>query len=76
MGAMAFYASFAGTDSGVANATHLGGLLVAYLMLKSARISPMLELKYRYTKWKLNRARRKFDVYSGGRSNDWDRRIH
>ena len=76
MGAMAFYASVAGGDGGVANATHLGGLLVAYLYLKSMRVTPLLELKYRYTKWKLNRARRKFDVYAGGRSNDWNRRIH
>ena len=26
------------------------------------------EIKYRYVKWKMNRLRRKFDVYSGGRS--------
>jgi hypothetical protein len=35
----------------------------------------MAEVKYRYLKWKMNRLRRKFDVYSGGRS-DWDRRVH
>jgi hypothetical protein len=33
-------------------------------------------VKYRYVKWKLNRARKKFDVYSGGRASDWNRRIH
>ena len=33
------------------------------------------EIKYRYVKWKMNRLRRKFDVYSGGRS-DWDRKVH
>ena len=33
------------------------------------------EIKYRYLKWKMNRLRRKFDVYSGGRS-DWDRHVH
>jgi membrane associated rhomboid family serine protease len=76
MGAMAFYASFAGADGGIANATHLGGILVAYIFLKSARIHPILELKYRLTKWRLGRARRKFDVYSGGRSSDWDKRLH
>jgi membrane associated rhomboid family serine protease len=47
---------------GAANATHLGGLLVAYLFLKSARIHPLSEMKYRYLKWKINRVRRKFDV--------------
>lgn len=62
--------------SGVANATHLGGLLVAYLFLKNGRMHPWAEVKYRYLKWKITRARSKFDVYTGGRANDWDRRIH
>lgn len=75
MGAIAFVSSLSDAG-GVANATHLGGLLVAYLFLKGARIHPVLELKYRYNKWKLNRVRRKFDVYSGGRADDWDRRVH
>jgi len=61
---------------GVANATHLGGLLVGYAFLKSARVHPVAELKYRYLKWKINRVRKKFDVYSGGRADDWDRRVH
>ena len=75
MGAIALLSSL-GEAGGVANATHLGGLLVAFLFLKGARVHPILELKYRYNKWKLNRVRRKFDVYSGGRADDWDRRVH
>ena len=75
IGVIALYASFAGAG-GVANATHLGGLLVAYLYLKRARMNPLGELKYRYLRWKINRVRKKFDVYSGGRADDWDRRIH
>ena len=75
MGAIAFFSSLSDAG-GVANATHLGGLLVAYLFLKSARIHPISELKYRYLKWKINRVRKKFDVYSGGRANDYDRRVH
>jgi membrane associated rhomboid family serine protease len=75
MGAIAFYASLA-EAGGVANATHLGGLLVGYLFLKGARIHPMAEVKYRYLKWRINRVRKKFDVYSGGRADDWDRRVH
>jgi membrane associated rhomboid family serine protease len=63
-------------SGGVANATHLGGLLVAYVFLQSGRIHPLSELKYRYLKWKINRVRKKFDVYSGGRADDWDRRVH
>ena len=75
MGALAFYASVSDSGGG-ANATHLGGLLVGYLYLKGARIHPISELKYHYVKWRMNRFRRKFDVYSGGRSDEWDRRVH
>jgi membrane associated rhomboid family serine protease len=75
MGAIALYSSLS-ESGGVANATHLGGLLVAYVFLKSGRIHPLSELKYRYLKWKINRVRKKFDVYSGGRADDWDRRVH
>jgi membrane associated rhomboid family serine protease len=76
MGAIAFLSSMSDAG-GVANATHLGGLAVAYLFLRSARIHPISELKYRYLKWKINRVRKKFDVYSGGRgADDYDRRVH
>jgi len=75
MGAIAFFSSL-GEAGGVANATHLGGLLVGYLYLKGARMHPLSELKYRYLKWKINRVRKKFDVYSGGRADDWDRHVH
>ena len=76
IGAIAFYASLSGAGGGVANATHLGGLVVAYLYLKRSHLNPLGELKYRYLRWKINRVRKKFDVYSGGRADDWDRRIH
>jgi membrane associated rhomboid family serine protease len=76
IGAIALLSSISGVQGGVANATHLFGLLVGYLYLKSARVHPLSELKYRYLKWKINRVRRKFDVYSGGRADDWDRRVH
>jgi membrane associated rhomboid family serine protease len=75
MGAIAFFSSLSELG-GTSNATHLGGLIVGYLYLKGARIHPLSELKYRYLKWKINRVRKKFDVYSGGRANDYDRRVH
>ncbi len=75
MGALAFYSSV--TESrGVAHVTHLGGLLVGYLYLKGVRLHPWAEVKYRYVKWKMGRVRKKFDVYQGGRADDWNRRIH
>ena len=75
IGAIAFFSSLSDAG-GVANATHLGGLLVGYLYLKSARMNPLLELRYQYSKWKTVRARRKFDVYSGGRTDDRNPRVH
>ena len=84
MGGLAFFSSMSDNGGGVANATHLGGLLVGYVYLKGLRmrLSPWAEVKYRYVKWKIDRARKKFDVYSGGRSNSpgqnnrWDRHVH
>ncbi len=75
MGAIAFYSSLA-DNGGVANATHLGGIIVGYMLLKGARIHPLSEAKYWYLRWKMNRVRKKFDVYQGGRSTDWNRRVH
>jgi len=77
MGAIAFFSSIS-ESGGVANATHLCGLLVAYVYLKGARLklNPWAEVKYRYIKWKINRVRKKFDVYSGGKNDEWNRRVH
>jgi membrane associated rhomboid family serine protease len=78
LGAIAFITSMEG-NSGVAAFTHLGGLLVAYVYLQGGgRGNFMAELKYRYLKWKMNRLRRKFDVYAGGRDERarGDRHVH
>jgi membrane associated rhomboid family serine protease len=84
VGAIAFFSAMGGPGGGVAHSAHLGGLVVGYLYLKSLRSRPMDELKYRYMRWKMGRARSKFDVYSGGRSDDideewkkeWKKHIH
>ena len=65
-----------GGGGGVAHTAHLGGLLVGYLYLKGNRVHLVSEIQYRFLKWRINRMRRKFDVYSGGRANDVDRRVH
>jgi len=75
LGAIALVSSLSEVG-GTANVTHLGGLLIAYLFLRGAKIHPLSEVKYRYLKWKINRVRKKFDVYSGGRSKDYDRHVH
>jgi membrane associated rhomboid family serine protease len=74
LGGIAFLSSISG-GSGVAHATHLGGLLAGYIYLKSGRGGLMAELKYRWVKWKMNRLRRRFDVHQGGRDR-WDKTIH
>ena len=72
VGAMAFLSA---PQSRVSESAHLGGLVIGYLYLRGGRGGLTAEIKYRYLKWKMNRLRRKFDVYSGGRS-DWDRHVH
>lgn len=77
LGAIAFISA---PGSQVSNAAHLGGLLFGYVYLKQGQGrggggNLTAEIKYRYLKWKMNRLRRKFDVYSGGKG-DWDRHVH
>jgi membrane associated rhomboid family serine protease len=76
LGAITLLLAVSGEGRGVAHTAHLGGLAAGYLYLKSGRIHPISELKYRYLKWRINRMRRKFDVYSGGRADDVNRRVH
>jgi membrane associated rhomboid family serine protease len=82
VGAIAFLSSLGGPGSGIAHAAHLGGLVVGYVYLKSLRRRPFDELRYRWLRWRMNRARSRFDVYSGGKSpdddwkHDWKKHIH
>lgn len=82
VGAIAFLSAMGGPGGGVAHFAHLGGLVVGYLYLKGLRARPFDEIKYRWLRWKMGRARNRFDVYSGGRSSDddwksdWKKHIH
>jgi membrane associated rhomboid family serine protease len=83
IGAIVFYSSIGGGGAGIAHTAHLGGLVVGYLYLKGLRVRPLDELKYRWLRWKMNRARGKFDVHPGGRrgdddswKSDWKKHIH
>jgi membrane associated rhomboid family serine protease len=75
LGAIALLSAMSG-GGGVAHTAHLGGIAAGYLYLKGPRVHPVSEIKYRYLKWRINRMRRKFDVYSGGRADDVNRRVH
>jgi membrane associated rhomboid family serine protease len=76
LGAIAFFSSVGGRASGVAHATHLGGLLAGYLYLTRGRGGLLAEFKYRWLKWKMSRMRRRFDVVKGGRRGGWDGPVH
>ena len=75
IGAISFLSATGAGSPAVAHVAHLGGIIFGYLYLRGGRGGLTAEIKYRYLKWKMNRLRRKFDVYSGGRS-DWDRKVH
>ena len=76
IGAISLLSSMSGPGTGVAHTAHLGGLVTGYLYLKGMRVHVLAEIQYRFLKWRMNRMRRKFDVYHGGRANDVDRRVH
>jgi membrane associated rhomboid family serine protease len=75
IGAISFLSGITDSSPPVAHFAHLGGIVFGYLYLKGGGGGFTAEIRYRYLKWKMNRLRRKFDVYSGGRS-DWDRKVH
>jgi hypothetical protein len=76
MGAMSFLSAVSGTNGSVAEATHLSGLLIGWLYLQGPK-NLRLDLQYRLTKWRMDRMRKRFDVYKGGRGNGgWDGRVH
>ena len=66
LGAIGLYSSIFQAGN-IAHGAHLGGAFTGYLYLKGGRMRPMAELTYRYQRWKIDRHRRKFDVYPGGR---------
>ena len=76
MGAIELLLSVGDTGGGIAHITHLGGLVAGYALLRGRRFRPVEEARYRYLRWKMERARKKFGVYSGGRKDDWDKHVH
>ena len=66
LGAIAFFSAVGAPNSGVAEFTHLGGMLVGWLYLQGPT-NLRLALRYRITKWRMDRMRKRFDVHKGGR---------
>ncbi|MGA1990094.1 MAG: rhomboid family intramembrane serine protease [Bryobacteraceae bacterium] len=65
-GAIAFIGSWQG-GSGVSHVAHLGGMVVGYIYLKArfkvSLLSPFTVLRGGYRNWRMERARRRFQVY-------------
>ena len=75
MGVIALLSAAGDSGTGIAHITHLGGLVAGYVMLRGRQLSPANEVRYRYLRWKMDRARKRFGVHTGGKS-DWDKRVH
>lgn len=71
-GAITLLLSVTSAGGQMAHLAHLGGLLTGWLLLNRGRGGLTAELKYRCTKWRLQRARRKFGVHQGGRDGGWN----
>ena len=78
LGGIALLMGASASGSRVAHFAHLAGIVIGYLYLKGGRgrLHLISEIQYRLLKWRINRSRRRFDVYSGGRADDVNRRVH
>ena len=85
MGAIAFLSSVGGPGGGVSHVAHLGGMVIGYFYLRNqkrsrrpayAKASFADSLRQRYKDWKVQRAKRKFEVYMRNRERDRDRTVH
>jgi membrane associated rhomboid family serine protease len=77
VGAIAFFNSFR-ANTGVSEFAHLGGLLFGYLYLKSPRTNFDVAgpVRRQYRDWKLQRAKKKFQVYLKKQGSDRDPWVH
>jgi membrane associated rhomboid family serine protease len=69
IGAISFLSALGSSGDGVAHVTHLGGLLAGWLYLRGRRVRLSAEIQYQFARWRINRARRRFDVHQGGRDD-------
>jgi membrane associated rhomboid family serine protease len=82
LGAIAFLSTLGGPGGGVSHIAHLGGMIFGYLFLKSERTrkrgSPgVFESATRwYREYKLQRAKKKFEVYLRKRDSERDRWVN
>ncbi|MBX5494255.1 MAG: rhomboid family intramembrane serine protease [Bryobacteraceae bacterium] len=73
LGAMAFLSSLRMSGSGVSDIAHLGGLIFGFAYMKwdsRVRFDLLGSIEHRYHRWKMERAKRKFQVYLRKRGSD------
>jgi len=79
IGAIAFMMSFQ-VNTGVSEFAHLGGMLFGYIFLKTPKMSLNLDVigpvRNGYRNWKLQRAKKKFQVYLRKQGSPRDPTIH
>jgi membrane associated rhomboid family serine protease len=82
VGAISFMMTFGSSGGGVSHVAHLGGMVFGYLYLKSGRINKRISagfwssLERQYQQWKMQRAKRKFQVYLKKRGSDQNRWVN
>jgi membrane associated rhomboid family serine protease len=80
MGGISFLLTFGATGSGVSHVAHLGGMLFGYAYLKSGRARLRIDIlgpvRRAYQTWRLQRAKKKFQVYLRKQQSDRDRWVH
>ena len=77
IGVIAFLSSFQ-VNTGVSNFAHLGGLLFGYLFLRKPNVQFDVAgpVRRRYHEWKIQRAKKKFQVYLRKQGSDRDPWVH
>jgi membrane associated rhomboid family serine protease len=77
VGAVAFLSSFQ-VNSGVSEFAHLGGLLFGYIFIRKPRFQfdPLSPVRNAYKDWKLQRAKKKFQVYLRKQDSKKDPWVH
>ena len=68
IGAIALYSSITAGQSGIAHLAHLGGMVFGYIYLRG--FNPWDRVRDYFDRRRLNRLKRRFQVYSGGKDDD------
>jgi membrane associated rhomboid family serine protease len=78
IGAIAFLSTIGSSGGGVSHVAHLGGMVFGYFYLKSryVRVDLLGLLSQQYQDWKLQRAKRKFQVYLRKKESDPNRWVN